>query len=97
MPQGFYTVEQWRRPDKKAKPQWVAIKHLSSDQSITDAIEVLEKAKRGGLFRVVQTQRLIWAEQKQGKLKLRKWHASSPEIVARTAAAFERDGGRWPE
>jgi hypothetical protein len=56
----------------------------------------LERRGKPGYFRIVQTQRMIWAEKIGGKLKLRKWHAGNPEALSRGAAAFDRDGGKWP-
>ena len=90
MAHGFFTIEQWR--DKK----WVTVCHLNADQSVTDALEELERRDKPGCFRIVQTQRMIWAEKIDGKLKLRKWHAGNPETLSRTAEAFDRDRGKWP-
>ena len=90
MAHGFFTIEEWR--NKK----WVTVCHLNADQSVTDALQELERRDKSGYFRVVQTQRMIWAEKIDGKLKLRKWHAGSPEALSRGAEAFDRDGGRWP-
>ena len=92
MAHGFFTIEQWL--GKKA--QWVAVCHLDGGQSVTDALKELERRDKPGLFRVVQTQRMVWAEKTDGKLRLRKWHATSPETLSRTAEAFDRDGGKWP-
>jgi hypothetical protein len=59
-------------------------------------MEWIEAEGKPGFYRVVQTQRVIWAEDTDGKLRLRKWHAGSPEGMERGAAAFERDGGKYP-
>ncbi|HSU55370.1 MAG TPA: hypothetical protein VLT36_15040 [Candidatus Dormibacteraeota bacterium] len=91
MAHGYFIIEQWR--DKK----WVTVCHVDGDRSVTDALEELERRRRPGFFRVVQMQRMIWAEKKNGKLKLRKWHAITPDTLARTAKAFDRDGGKWPQ
>ena len=91
MPHGFYTIEQWR--GKK----WVTVCHLDGGHSLTKAIEELERRGKPGFFRIVQMQRMIWAEKKDGKLRLRKWHAGNPETLSRGAEAFDRDGGKWPE
>ena len=90
MAHGFFTIEEWR--NKK----WVTVCHLDADQSVADALQELERRNKPGYFRVVQTQRMVWAERIDGKLKLRKWHAGSPETLSRGAEAFDRDGGRWP-
>jgi hypothetical protein len=91
MAHGFFTIEQWQ--DK----QWVTLRHIAGDQSLSAAIKDLEHQDKPGFFRIVQTQRMIWAEKRNGKLRLRMWHASDPETLLRTAAAFDRDGGQWPE
>jgi hypothetical protein len=91
MAHGFFTIEEWR--GKK----WVTVCHVAGGKSLTDAMRELEQRGRPGFFRVVQMQRMIWAEKIDGKLKLRKWHASNPEALSRTAEAFDRDGGKWPE
>ena len=91
MPHGFFTIEQWR--GKK----WETVCHLDGGHSLTEAIEEVERRGKAGFFRVVQTQRKIWAEKKDGKLRLRKWHAGSPETLSRGTEAFDRDGGTWPE
>ena len=96
MPRGFFTIEQWKRPQRDTKAAWIPILHLDCQQSLRRAIEAVERRNRPDLFRVVQMQRSVWAERENGKLRLRCWHASSPEGLARLAKAFERDGGRWP-
>ena len=95
MAQGFFTIEQWKPRKRGAKPEWLPILHLDSDKSLTDALRALQARDQAGLYRVIQTQRQVWAEKVNGELRLRKWHASSPEDLARTAEAFERHGGRW--
>jgi hypothetical protein len=91
MANGFFTIEQWRNQ------KWVTVSHVSGHQSLTDAIQELERRGKAGFFRVIQMQRMIWAEKIDGKLRLRKWHAHSPETLSRSAKAFDRDGGRWPD
>jgi hypothetical protein len=90
MAQGFFTIEEWRNK------RWVTVCNLSGDQSVTDALRELERRDKPGFFRVVQTQRMVWAEKTDGKLRLRKWHANSPETLSRSAEAFDRDRGKWP-
>jgi hypothetical protein len=90
MPSGFFTIEQWRNK------HWVIVCHLSGRQKLTDALAVIERRARPGFFRVVQTQRMVWAEKRDGKLRLRKWHAMDPETLSRTAVAFDRDQGKRP-
>ncbi len=89
MPFGFFTIEQWAR--KKGKFQWSPIIHLDHCQTLSDAIQFLEKKTKPGFFRVIQTQRMIRVEKENGKLRLRKWHAGTPETLARSAKAFEQD------
>jgi hypothetical protein len=90
MAHGFFTIEQWR--NKK----WVAVCHLDASRTITDALKELERHDKPGFFRVIQTQRMIWAEKTGGKLRLRKWHAGHPDTLMRSAKAFDRDKGKWP-
>jgi hypothetical protein len=97
MAHGFFTIEQWKPPKRGAKSQWVPILDLNADQSLSDALSAIESRGKAGFFRVIQTQRQVWAETIDGKLRLRKWHAMTPEELSRTAAAFERGGGRWPK
>src|ERR1700683_4183456 len=90
MPHGFFTVEQWKRPE------WIPVLHLDSYQSLTKAIATLEKRGKPGLYRVAQMQRCIWAEIEKGKLRLHGSHASSPESLAELTEIYEREGGRRP-
>ena len=90
MPHGYFTVEQWKRP------QWIPILHLDSHQSLTKAMAALEKRGKPGLFRVLQMQRCVWAEVEGGKLRLHGSHASSPQNLARIVEIFELEGGRRP-
>jgi hypothetical protein len=87
MPFGFFTIERWH----SKKQQWVPVCHLNADGSITKALEELERRGRPGFFRVVQMQRMVKAEKKDGKLRLRKWHAGTPQTLARAAAGFDRE------
>src|SRR5258707_2275678 len=96
MPQGFLILEQWKPTKRGAKPRWQAIRHFTSHESLSDVIQSLTDRGKPGFYRVTQTQRMIWAEKIGGKLHLRKWHAGSPESLARSAAAFIRDKGKWP-
>jgi hypothetical protein len=89
MAHGFFTIEQWR--NKK----WLTVCHLSGCPKLTDALRELERRNKPGFFRVVQMQRMVWAGKKDGKLRLRKWHANNPETLSRTAEAFDRDGRKW--
>src|SRR5438477_12054407 len=96
MPRGFFTVEQWTTPQVGASAQWIPILHLDSYQSLSKAVEALQRRGKPGLFRVVQMQRCIWAEIEGGKLRLHGSHASSPEHLAQVADLFEKEGGRRP-
>ena len=96
MPHGFFTVEQWKIAQDGTSSQWIPILHLDSHQSLTKAVEALERLGKPGLFRVVQTQRCIWAERDKGKLRLHGSHASSPENLAKIIELYEREGGRRP-
>ena len=96
MPHGYFTVEQWKRPQGRTTAGWVPILHLDAYQSLTKAMMTLEKRGKPGLFRVVQMQRCVWAEMEDGKLRLHGSHASSPKSLARIVEIFEREGGRRP-
>jgi len=96
MPHGFFTVEQWQRPQNDAKGAWIPILHLDSYQSLSKAIALLEKRGRPGLLRVMQAQRCIWGEMEGGKLRLHGSHVSSLDGLARLAELYEREGGRRP-
>ena len=96
MPHGFFTIECWKSRARGRRREWVAVQHLDSGSSLTDALRALERRDEPGLFRIIQTQRQVWAERVEGKLRLRKWHVGSPQGLARMAAAFERDKGVWP-
>jgi hypothetical protein len=92
MPHGFFTIEQWR--DKR----WVPVCHLEGyGRTLTDALRELERRGQPGFFRVVQMQRMVWAEKAGGKLRLRKWHAGSSDALLRAARAFDRDKGKRPD
>jgi hypothetical protein len=96
MPQGYYTIEQWISPKKGKPPQWIPIKHLPFAASLTDAEKTLANFGKPGFYRMVQMQRVIWAEKNGPKLRLRKSHASSPESLDRVRQMFERCGGVYP-
>ena len=96
MPQGYYTIEQWVPSTVGAQPGWIAILHLSFGESLTAAENALEKLGRPGLYRLVQTQRVIWAENEGDRLHLRKSHAASPDNLDKTRQTFERCGGKYP-
>ena len=96
MPDGFFTVEQWKRSGNNALTQWIPILHLDSYQSLTKAMAALEKRGDPGLFRIVQMQRCVWAEIEGGELQLHGSHASSPENLQQIVEIFEREGGRRP-
>jgi len=95
MPQGYYTIEQWERRKNSAAPAWVAVLHLPFGTSLTAAEKAVEKLGPG-FYRVVQIQRVIWAEKEDGKLRLRKSHAGSPESLESMARMFDHCGGVYP-
>ena len=94
MPHGFFTVEKW--VSKGRKPQWKPILYLDSYQSLNKAIEALEEHGKPGLFRVTQTQRCIWAQIEDGKLRLHRSHVSSPESLEKLTEIFDQEKGRRP-
>src|SRR6185437_5128620 len=89
MPHGFFTVEQW--VSKNRNSRWKPILHLDSYQSLSKAIAALEKFGRPGLFRVMQTQRCVWAKMEDGKVRLHGSHVSSAENLAKLAKLFVRE------
>jgi hypothetical protein len=97
MPQGFYTVERWKQPRKGAPPEWVGVLTLPFGATLTAAEQALEHLDEPGLYRVVQLQRVVWAERENGKLCLRKSHAGSPESLDGMRQMFERCGGHYPK
>jgi hypothetical protein len=96
MSHGFFTVEQWKRPRNGTAGKWVPILHLDAYQSSNNAVEALAKRGRAGLFRIVQTQRIIWSEMEDGELRLHGSHVGSRQGLARLAALYDREGGRRP-
>lgn len=96
MPHGYFTVEQWKRPQGSKIGHWIPILHLDAYQTLTKAMKALEKRGEPGLFRVVQMQRCVWAEMEKGTLRLHGSHASSPESLAQIVEIYEREGGRRP-
>jgi hypothetical protein len=94
MPHGYFTVEKWMPPAKGKGGQWIAVLHLDAYQSLTKAIAALQQRGQTGLYRITQMQRCIWAEMKNGQLRLHGSHASSPEGLARLVEIYEREGGR---
>ena len=96
MPQGYYLIEQWMRPTNDAPAVWVVVLHLPFGATLTAAEEALEKLGQPGFYRVVQMQRVIWAEKEKRGFKLRKSHASSPDSLKKMEEMFERCRGRYP-
>jgi hypothetical protein len=96
MPQGYYTIEQWKQPAEGAPPQWIAIRELPFGATLTAAEEALDKLGAPGFYRIVHLQRVIWAERTDGGLKLRKSHAASTANLDEMRAMFEQCGGRYP-
>jgi hypothetical protein len=90
MSQGYYTVEQWKRP------RWVAVAVLPFGLSQTAAEQALERMGKPGLYRLVQTQRIVWCESTGSGVRLRKSHASSPQSLERMQEMFDRTAGRYP-
>jgi hypothetical protein len=96
MPQGYYTIEQWMQPEKGAQLQRTEVMYLPFGTSLTDAENTLKRLGQPGLFRLLQMQRVIWAEQDGSSLRLRKSHAGSPQNLDEVRQMFDRSGGRFP-
>jgi hypothetical protein len=95
MPQGYYTIEKWMRPSAKAQPTWTAVLQLPFGTSLRAAEGAVERLGPG-FYRVVQMQRVIWAENEDGRLRLRKSHAGSPESLDKMRQMFDRRDGVYP-
>src|SRR4051794_16563656 len=97
MPHGYYTIEEWARPKNGGAERGMPVAHLALGASLTAAERRLAELGKPGFYRVVQTQRVIWAEREAaGNLRLRKSHAGSPENLEGMRQMFERSGGRYP-
>jgi hypothetical protein len=96
VPQGYYTVEQWMSRRRSSPPEWIALFHLPLGKSLTAAENAIRKLAKPGFYRVVQTQRVIWAENEQGTFRMRKSHAGSPESLNAMREMFDRCAGRYP-
>jgi hypothetical protein len=96
MPQGYYTVERWIGAKKGLAGAWVEVLHLPFGRSLTDAEAAVKDLGTAGLYRIVQMQRVVWAEQEGDDLRLRKSHAGSPENLDEIRQMFERSKGRYP-
>ncbi|HUB24753.1 MAG TPA: hypothetical protein VL992_04935 [Tepidisphaeraceae bacterium] len=96
MPYGFFTIEQWTTK-RGGKHQWTVVEHLDAGHKLSNAIHRIEQLGKPGLYRVIQTQRTVWAEMENGCLRVRRWHVGNADSLARGAAAFVRDGGKWPQ
>jgi hypothetical protein len=96
MPQGYYTIEQWTRRAKNKPAAWVAVLELPFGASLTAAENALQDLGQPGFYRVIHTQRVIWAEEQAGALKLRKSHAGSAQSLDRIRQMFEQCAGRYP-
>ena len=95
MPFGYYTIEKWIKPRGKAG-RWEPVCHLGAQHNLADVLRHLEALGKPGMFRVFQMQRVVWGEVKDGRLKLRKCHSSSPEGLARITAMFDEAKGIYP-
>src|SRR5690242_15769949 len=95
MPQGYYTIEQWKSA-KRAASEWTPVLNLPFGASLTAAETALKNLGKPGLFRIVQMQRVVWAEHDGSNLRLRKSHASSPDGLDSIREMFERTDGKYP-
>jgi hypothetical protein len=96
MPQGYYSIEQWTPSANNDQGAWTVVLQLPFGTTLTAAEGALERLGQPGFYRIVQMQRIIWAEEQEGALKLRKSHASSPANLQKMVEMFERSGGRYP-
>jgi hypothetical protein len=63
------------------------VHNFDARTTLTKVMEWIEAEGKPGFYREIQMQRVIRAEKVGGKLRLRKWHAGSPESLERGAAA----------
>src|SRR5690348_15603628 len=96
MPQGYYTIEQWKAPKKGIPAEWTPVLNLPFGTSLTIAESALKDLGKTGLFRIVQMQRVVWAEHDGSNLRLRKSHAASPDGLDSIREMFERTHGKYP-
>jgi hypothetical protein len=96
MPQGYYTIEQWKSPKKGEACEWVEILQLPFGRSLTEAEQALKNLDKAGLYRILQMQRVVWAERENDDLRMRKSHASSDGSLQEICQMFERTAGRYP-
>jgi hypothetical protein len=96
MPHGFFIVEQWKPANRGARPEWAPVRQFDARHTLTQVMDWIAAEGKPGFYRVLQMQRMIWAEAREGKLRPKKWHAGSAESLERTAAAYTRDGGKHP-
>jgi hypothetical protein len=96
MPQGYYTIERWAQRKKGAAFSWAPILQLPFGANLTAAERALAELDKPGLYRIVQMQRVIWAEKRNGELVLRKSHASSPRGLVGICEMFHRSNGQYP-
>jgi len=92
MPQGYYTIEQWFSADGT----WRPVATLPFGLSLTAAEKEVEKLHQPGLYRLVQMQRVMWAENDGPSLRLRKSHASSPKSLSSIVEMYDRCAGCYP-
>ena len=92
MPYGYFTILSW----KGKKAGWVVREHVAAPATLSDALARLESRGEAGLYKLVQTQRVVWAEKSGGRFQMRKWHCGSFDPTMRLERAFDRDKGVWP-
>jgi hypothetical protein len=85
--------KQWTRSGKDAPAAWIVVLQLPFGTTLTAAEEALEKLGEPGFYRVVQMQRVIWAQEEDGAFKLRKSHASSPDGLRRCKTCLNGAAG----
>jgi len=96
MSQGYYTIEHWTGKDGDGRAIWTAVAHLPFGRTQTQAEDALQKLGKPGFYRLVQTQRVIWAEKMGAKFHLRRSHAGSPASLEEQRKIFERCDGKYP-
>src|SRR5690349_3740559 len=90
MPQGYYVIEQWKRP------AWVVAAVLPFGLSLTEAERELQRRGKPGFYRLVHVQRIVWCERAGDGVRLRKSHAGSPKNLEEMQEMYDRNGGKYP-
>lgn len=88
MPQGYYVVQQSTCPTQEAAAAWIPVLVLPFGATLTAAEQALAELQEPGFYRIVQMQRVIWAEREAGVLRLRKSTRTPRKALRRCKRCF---------